>query len=173
MISVILTTLFITKLVIRMNKNITSILLILFFTTLFLFLVISIREYPPKHINCGSNAAYYKNEMVMRISSKLDYSHGKGVVYISGGIYSGNKLISHINRTVKFTGSNNARLFSWTSTDIIPSMEEKLEPELARKWLPPFYLTKGSVANLYIDRINMDSFIFSNELAPYFICSKF
>lgn len=155
-----------------MNKHLLSILLVLIVAIISLYGLLLVAEAPPQRINCVSNVSYYKNGMVMRISSRLDYSHGNGIAYLSGGIYSGSKLINSVNRTVKFSGTNNAHIFTWTSTDITPAMEEHLDHILAQKWLSNFYLTKGGIIKFNIYRINLDSLIFSGVFEPYFICSR-
>lgn len=156
----------------KVNKYLMSTLFILIVTILSLSGVLLIAGAAPQRINCVGNVSYYKNGMVMRISSRLDYSHGSGVAYLSGGVYSGSKLITSVNRTVNFSGTNNAHTFTWTSTDITPTMDEHLDHTLAQKWLPPFYLIKGGKIKFHIYRVNIDSLVFSGVFEPYFICSR-
>lgn len=155
-----------------MNKLPLVFFIILLISTSFIFLCVNIYVFPLKHAVCSGNISFYKDGMAMRLSSKINYSHGNGILYLDGAIYNDKTITSTISRAISFQSINVDNRFTWTSTGVTKSMEENISSDVEKKWLLPFYTSQNSKIKIYIDRINLDSYLVSGELTPYYICSR-
>lgn len=137
--------------------------------------LISERPFKDRYVvrmDCSGNVSFFKDGMVMRTTTKIKLSDNQGVMYLTGSVYKDNQQVAILNRAVYFTSSNTEYRYTWISNDIKPSMEEELPQNLAERWLPRFFLYKNEKRNYIIKRVNLESYLISGELIPYFICSK-
>ncbi|WP_075181766.1 hypothetical protein [Pantoea sp. 1.19] len=126
---------------------------------------------PVTQAACSGNMSFYREDTIMRISSKLNFTGESGVLYLSGTLYRAKEPLGNINRAITFRSQRDGDRFSWTSTAITPSLEQDVSEELARRWLPAFYRSPDNSIEIYLDRVNLNSVLVSGELIPYYLCT--
>lgn len=124
------------------------------------------------YFSCSGNIDFHKESGSMRISTKLFINDQKGAISLNGVITDGDNIKSYINRTIVFNNNKVADRFTWVSSEIIPSIDEDVTPEVLIKWLPNFYYSGGKKYELFIQRVNMNSVILLGEFVPYYVCSR-
>lgn len=127
---------------------------------------------PVGDIHCTGNISFYRENRIMRLSSKIILRDNNGVIYLNGSIRDGSDVLVSINRSISFESSNVNGQYKWLATSIHLSMASNIEDKLASEWLPSFYREVGGVTNVYIEKANFDSILIFGEFVPYLICSK-
>lgn len=122
--------------------------------------------------SCSGNVNFHRESGIMRLSTKLYIQADSGILSLNGFVAKENGQRESVNRTITFQSVHTGSRYTWVSTEILPSIDEKISPDLLNQWFPDFYRQQNSKIELFIKRVNVNSIMLSGEFVPYYICTQ-
>lgn len=123
-------------------------------------------------MDCRGVVKFHKDGQVLSFSLKQKINLGRGVVTLSGVLYSGEEPQEYISKTVSFHYVKNGDIYSLTSDNISDSPQITLTVQQQRQWLPLFFSQPGEVLNLEMDRQGLSDWVVSSDAVPLYLCEK-
>ncbi|MEW5289861.1 hypothetical protein ABW286_11810 [Erwinia papayae] len=108
----------------------------------------------------------------MNIVSFQNLDSGQGTISISGVLYNGKKISGYLSKTVNFTYKKNGENYLVKSDLILNSPQMTLTPDVEKRWLPDFFITKGQSLLWKIKHLNNRSWLIYSETVPLYLCEK-
>lgn len=121
---------------------------------------------------CKAEISFIKGNERMNIVSFQNLDSGQGTISISGVLYNGKKISGYLSKTVNFTYKKNGDNYLVRSDLILNSPQMTLTPDVEKRWLPDFFITKGQSLLWKIKHLNNRSWLVYSETVPLYLREK-